>query len=111
MSSTISPHSSTTVGISEKRPGCLKPKVEIQRIQKVAGQLNNLLAAESLQNSAARCNAQPWIVLFPPEFCPRIKSGPGEGAGTMPALRAKAPSGRATQFAEEETTMARDGFQ
>src|SRR5690242_3188736 len=77
MSPTISPHSSTTVGVSEKQSRCLKPRVEMQRRQRVAELFKELLATDWLQNSATRYSAQPWIVLLPPGFCPRIKSGPG----------------------------------
>jgi hypothetical protein len=46
----ILPNSSAIVGASTKRTGSRKPEVEISLIQRVAEQINDLLAADLLQN-------------------------------------------------------------
>ena len=50
--------------------GCWKPLVESERVQRITEQINDLLAADLLQNFWTICPTQPRIVLLAPESGP-----------------------------------------
>jgi hypothetical protein len=82
MSPAIPPHSSIRFDLLEQPSGCWKPGVETERIQIVPEQINELLAADLLQNQRGQRGTlqSPTRGCAPPACnCRRMTSAPAGG--------------------------------